>query len=57
MYPDFKWLPWKFVGCPPNYWENEENRINFVKWAEKELKIKEIKDWYKVTSKVEKASF
>ena len=52
VYPQYEWLPWKFDNCPRNYWGDVENQQKFVEWAGKELKIKEISDWYKVSNKV-----
>jgi hypothetical protein len=52
MFPDYNWLPWKFEKSPQGFWENSENRKKFMNWAAKELNIKEMKDWYKVTHKV-----
>jgi hypothetical protein len=53
LYPDYEWLPWKFGTTSMNYWDDVNNQIKFIKWAGKELKIKEMSDWYNVTLKVE----
>jgi hypothetical protein len=52
VYPDYNWLPWKFAICPPNYWDDLKNRKKFMGWASKQLGIKDMSDWYKVTQKV-----
>jgi hypothetical protein len=52
VYPDIDWLPWKFEKCPHNYWNSLKNQRQFMDWAGKELKVKEMSDWYKVTYKV-----
>jgi hypothetical protein len=52
MYPEKEWLPWKFVSCPLEYWNDVNNQTKFVEWAAKQLKIKEMSDWYNVTLKV-----
>jgi hypothetical protein len=52
MYPDYKWLPWKFDVCPRNFWEDMKNQKWFVDWASKQLNIQEFSDWYNVTFKV-----
>ena len=53
VYPEYEWLPWRFSKCPQNYWGDVNNQKKFVNWAGKELKIKELSDWYKVTNQVE----
>jgi hypothetical protein len=52
VYSEYEWLPWKFVQCPKNYWEESKNEKKFIDWAAKELNIKELSDWHKVTAKV-----
>jgi hypothetical protein len=52
IFPDFEWIPWKFIQCPRNFWDKEENQKKFIDWAGKQLKIKEMSDWYNVTQKV-----
>ena len=51
---EYEWLPWKFVMCPRNYWDNINNHKKFVEWAGKQLKINELSDWNKITYKVGK---
>jgi hypothetical protein len=51
-YPDYEWLPWRFAMTTRNYWDDEKNQRKFMEYAAKELKIKEMSDWYKVTKKV-----
>jgi hypothetical protein len=52
MYPGYDWLPWKFAKCPQNYWEDTKNQRKFMDWAGKELKVKEMSDWYNITLNV-----
>ena len=56
VYFEYEWLPWKFEACPRNYWDKVENQRKFMDWAGKELKIKEMSDWYKISSTVKKFS-
>jgi hypothetical protein len=53
VYPEYEWLPWKFDRCPNNYFENVNNQRKFMEWAGKQLKIKEMSDWYDVGKMVE----
>ena len=52
IYSEYEWLPWRFVNCPKNYWEDVNNQKRFMSWVAKELIVKEMSDWYKVTSLV-----
>jgi hypothetical protein len=52
VYPDYDWLPWKFAKSAQNYWNDMKNQRKFLDWAAKQLKIKEMSDWLKVTTHV-----
>jgi len=50
VYPNHNWLPWKFnQNVNKRFWEEEGNRKLFMEWLAKELKVKEIEDWYGVS--------
>ena len=49
VYPEYDWLPWKFLVCPKSYWENPKSQKLFVDWAAKELNLLTNNDWYNVT--------
>jgi hypothetical protein len=51
LYPQYDWLPWKFEKCARYFWDDEKNQRKFLEWAGKQLKINEMSDWYKVTTK------
>ncbi len=57
VYPDYKWLPWKFSVTPHHFWENKENHKKFVEWAKDELGVTKMEDWYKISAKVLKIDF
>jgi hypothetical protein len=52
MYPNYDWLPWKFVRCTRNFWDDVNNKRKYLEWVSKQLNIKEMSDWYKVAQKV-----
>jgi hypothetical protein len=52
LFPDYNWLPWKFVVTPRTYWREPENIKKFMDWAGKELGVIELKDWYIIPTKV-----
>jgi hypothetical protein len=49
IYPDYKWLVWKFVYVPTGYWDNKDNRKVYTEWLKINLNIKTMEDWYNVT--------
>ncbi len=52
VFPEYKWLPWRFSKVSKGFWDKIENRKSFVEWVEKELNIKKQEDWYNVDIKV-----
>ena len=52
IYPEFDWLPWRFVQTQKGMWDNIINQKKFVQWAGDKLNIKEMSDWYKVSQQV-----
>jgi hypothetical protein len=56
VYPEYGWLPWKFASLPRKFWGDVKNQRKFIDWAAKELNVKEINDWYKITAKVKFSS-
>ena len=52
VYPEYNWLPWKFVQCPKNYWNDIENVRKYMNWAAIQLNVKDMSDWYNVSSQV-----
>ena len=51
VFPEYGWLPWKFPRAE-KIWSNPINLRNFMEFVSKELKIKEMSDWYKIDEKV-----
>jgi hypothetical protein len=49
LYPEHEWLPWRFKQAKRGYWNDIENRRKYVFWVAKQLDIKEISDWYRVS--------
>ena len=52
VYAEHNWLPWKFKKNSNHFWSDMKNRRNFMDAVGKELGIKEMSDWYKITTKV-----
>ena len=51
MYPDHPWEPWKFRFCPRRWWRTKANRVEFMKWLERQLNISTLKrpqDWLRI---------
>jgi hypothetical protein len=49
IFPEYKWIPWEFAKASQNFWDDVNNQRNYLNWAEKRLKIKEMEDWYNIT--------
>ena len=54
VYPQYKWLPWRFSNKKKSFWLDSENWKWFMQFAAKELNLNEMNDWYNVTSEVKK---
>ena len=52
LFPEYKWLPWKFHYTPKKYWKDRNNVKQFLEWAGKELDILDFNDWHKKSIKV-----
>ena len=52
VYSEYNWLPWKFDKSPQHLHNDMQIQKKFIEWASKELNIKEMADWYNVTTKV-----
>ena len=51
VYSEYEWLPWKFKRQQEGMWDDSKKK-EFADWAGKMLGIKEMSDWYKVSSRV-----
>ncbi len=54
FYPELQLKPWKFNKVPERFWEDFNNHKIFMEWVGKKLGIKEMKDWYKIGTTVQK---
>ena len=47
VYPDHKWLAWKFSQkVPQGYWNDINNKREFMNWLGKQLDYQKMDDWY-----------
>ena len=47
VYPDHKWLAWKFSQkVPQGYWNDINNKREFMNWLGKQLGYQKMDDWY-----------
>ena len=55
IYPKKKFLPWLFAGkgkkVPKDTWSIKENRVNYIKWLKRYLKLKKLSSFYKLMRK------
>jgi hypothetical protein len=47
--PGYKWIPWLFSKTPKGFWHQAANRLAYMSWLERRLKIRKDEDWYQVT--------
>ena len=52
VYPNYNWLPWKFIQSPKGFWNDEKNVKAYMNWLSEKLNIKTMEDWYNVTHEV-----
>jgi len=46
----FVWAPWKFRSLPKLWFDNGENRRQFIEWVRGELNIKTLHDFYNLSN-------
>ena len=52
VYPDHKWLAWKFSQkVPQGYWNDINNKREFMNWLGKQLDYQKMDDWYNISVK------
>lgn len=49
VYPQHKWLSWRFHSVPNSYWEGVDNQRSFFKWMGSQMGYTKMEDWYNVT--------
>jgi hypothetical protein len=52
VYPEYEWLPWKFINTPKNCWSDLKIQRKFLDWVSQELKLKDMNGWYDIPLKV-----
>eukprot|EP00028_Trichosphaerium_sp_Am-I-7-wt_P012154 CAMPEP_0168524058 /NCGR_PEP_ID=MMETSP0405-20121227/10405_1 /TAXON_ID=498012 /ORGANISM="Trichosphaerium sp, Strain Am-I-7 wt" /LENGTH=320 /DNA_ID=CAMNT_0008546155 /DNA_START=66 /DNA_END=1025 /DNA_ORIENTATION=- len=50
IYPVYKWHGWKFVTVPRHFWELADNQMDKINVLARNLRVKTLEDWYKVTN-------
>ena len=51
LFNQYEWLEWKFKYISKKFWKNKNNQKKYLQWVGKELKYKNIEDWYKTNYK------
>ena len=49
LYPNHNWMMWKFERVPSGFWDSAKNKKLFLDWLSKELKLKQLDDWYRIS--------
>jgi hypothetical protein len=50
LYPEHKWIPWKFNSVPNRFWDDAQNQKAFLEWLSLEKGITSMEDWYKLNT-------
>eukprot|EP01125_Pyxidicula_operculata_P022520 TRINITY_DN924_c0_g1_i3.p1 TRINITY_DN924_c0_g1~~TRINITY_DN924_c0_g1_i3.p1 ORF type:complete len:367 (-),score=32.65 TRINITY_DN924_c0_g1_i3:25-1125(-) len=48
--PEYEWEQWKFKFLPQRTWDSSDNIKGFIKYIEQSLKIKNIDEWYRIST-------
>lgn len=48
IYPKQKWLEWRFSQIQTGFWEQPENRLEYLHWLGKTLGFRKVEDWYEL---------
>lgn len=51
IYPEHDWIVWKFDKVPVGYWNDMNHRRKFMDWVGSELKVKDMRGWYRIKSR------
>ena len=53
IYPNHEWLAWKFkyYPVPYGYWSDKRHQQKFIEWVGKELQVKKLEDWYRLSNR------
>ena len=52
IYPEHRWMIWRFETVPKGYWESDDFKrevTNFIGWLSNELQIKYKEEWYHIS--------
>jgi len=49
-FPDHDWKPWLFSTVPAGFWNQRENRLQYMAWLGHRLRFRKPEDWYQVTT-------
>jgi hypothetical protein len=47
-YPNHRWHEWMFARVPGGFWEDPDNRLRYVQWLGKRLRIRHREGWANV---------
>ncbi len=49
-YSDFEWLPWLFDYAPTGFWDDAQNRQQYLTWLGYQLGFKSPEDWLELSA-------
>lgn len=51
LFPQYEWCEWRFSRVPHEFWDSLENQWRFLEWLGREMGVRRLEDWYRVTIK------
>ena len=57
VFPQERWLPWKFIKTSNSTWKDKQIRKDYAIWLGEILNYKNMEDWYKITQKDIKSNY
>jgi hypothetical protein len=49
LFPEYRWLPWKFLHAPRSFWEDTKNQQTAIQFLAQELGITQWDGWHDIT--------
>jgi hypothetical protein len=53
VFPEYPWMPWRFLRIPPGYWESAsfdaDEKRRLLTWLGEKISIKSLEDWYRIS--------
>jgi hypothetical protein len=51
LFPEYRWLPWRFERASSGIWDDEESQMDFVEWFAEHRSLTSPEGWYRMSNK------